>query len=390
MTSPAGDVNFAIDIVSDPAGLHATLLNATDRQPFTSEVWDGKTLTLRFDYYDGTLTAHFALLRRMQGEYSRLTSKGVIHIPLTLIPHAEATELRTWNGPSLTGEWRVHEIRTKGMEVTIPSEFHQQEKATADGRASVTGILEPVSGDSGLMHGEVFTAGGGTHFHLSRFDGIHAMAMDGEFESDGSLQGKVAYNTTSAVPFTAQRMQRKAAATPDKPAGSVTHVSDPQQPFRFRGVDAQNRTLNQDSPEFKGRPLLIDIFGTWCPNCHDEAPVLESLYRKYRDQGLVVVGLAYEYNDDGARDLRLIGIYREKYHVTFPLLLAGTTDEGQIARTLPQLVGFGAYPTTIFVARDGRVRAIHAGFEGPSTGDKYQQAQEMLDRYTREIVSGAP
>jgi len=132
--------------------------------------------------------------------------------------------------------------------------------------------------------------------------------------------------------------------------------------------------------------VIVDIFGTWCPNCHDEAPLLEQLYRKYHAQGLEIVGLAYEYTDDTARDLRQIGIYRAKYGLSFPLLLAGTTDEGQIAKTLPQLIHFGAFPTTIFLDRSGRVRAIHASFAGPSTGEKYQEVQQHMDQLTREIA----
>jgi thiol-disulfide isomerase/thioredoxin len=147
--------------------------------------------------------------------------------------------------------------------------------------------------------------------------------------------------------------------------------------------------VNQDSPEFKGKALIIDIFGTWCPNCHDEAPVLEKLYRKYHDQGLVIVGLAYEYIDDQERDLRQIGIYRAKFGVTFPLLLTGTTAEGQIAKTLPQLVNFGAFPTSIYVDRSGHVKAILAGFTGPSTGEKFQQVQERMDELAREIVEAS-
>ena len=147
--------------------------------------------------------------------------------------------------------------------------------------------------------------------------------------------------------------------------------------------------MDQSSPEFKGKPLIVDIFGTWCPNCHDEAPVLEELYRKYHDQGLEIVGLAYEYIDDTARNLRQLGIYRTKFGLTFPLLLAGTTDEGQIAKTLPQLVNFGAFPTSIFIDRAARVHAIHAGFSGPSTGDKYQEVQQHMDQLAREILGRA-
>ena len=75
------------------------------------------------------------------------------------------------------------------------------------------------------------------------------------------------------------------------------------------------KTVDQDSPEFKGKPLIVDIFGTWCPNCHDEAPVLEKLYQQYRDQGLQIVGLAYEYIDDTQRNLKQIAnLSREVRH----------------------------------------------------------------------------
>ncbi len=84
--------------------------------------------------------------------------------------------------------------------------------------------------------------------------------------------------------------------------------------------------------------------------------------------------------------MQQIGIYRAKFGITFPLLLTGTTDEGQIAKTLPQLDGFGAFPTSIFIDRSGHVKAILAGFTGPSTGEKYQEVQQRMDELVREIV----
>jgi hypothetical protein len=99
--------------------------------------------------------------------------------------------------------------------------------------------------------------------------------------------------------------------------------------------------------------------------------------------------LAYEYTDDAARNQRLMAIYRAKYGLTFPMLLTGTTADGQIAKTLPQLVDFGAYPTTIFLDRTGRVHAIHAGFSGPSTGQRYTQVQQNFDSLTREVLKPA-
>jgi len=381
-----GEVNFGVELKPEGKGLSAMLLNATDRQPFSSATWDGQVLTFRLDYYDGQLTLHFVAPKKMEGEYSRQTKGAGVHIPVTLVPYQEPATGKAWTGPSLAGDWLLSEAGAEGAEKVVLTTFQQEKSASADGKVAVTGILEPVSGDDGLMHGSMWTdANGHAHFHLSRFDGIHVLALIGEFQPDGSLKGEIG-GVRASAPFTAERSRDAAVANPNALAGSLTKMKDPAEPFRFSGVDAAGKTLNQSSPEFKGKPVIVDIFGTWCPNCHDEAPVLEELYRKYHPQGLEIVGLAYEYTDETARDLRQIGIYRSKYSLTFPLLLAGTTDEGQIQKTLPQLVHFGAFPTTIFLDRDGRVHAIHAGFEGPSTGEKYREVQQRVDQLTREIV----
>lgn len=383
----AGEVDFGVELKPEGNGISAVLVNDIDRQPFSSATWDGAALTLRLDYYDGTLTAHWISPQNMEGEYSRLTSKGMVHIPVTLVPRRETSPEKLWTGATLAGDWLF--VRPGGTaaedKVTLAT-FQQQKMASTDGKVAVTGILEPVSGDRGLLHGSVYLdPSGQTHFHLSRFDGIHVLALDGDFQPDGSLKGKLA-GTASSVPFTARRSKDLASADPNAQAGSLTKVRDTQQPFRFSGVDQSGKAVDQGSAQFKDKAVIVDIFGTWCPNCHDEAPILEQLYRKYHSQGLEIVGLAYEYTGDNARNLRQIGIYRDKYKITFPFLLAGTTDEGQIEKTLPQLVNFGAYPTTIFLDREGRVHAIHAGFAGPSTGNKYQEVQQRMDELTRQIL----
>jgi len=385
--SRAGTVTFQIEVTKQAGGtLQATLINATDRQPFNSAEWNNGTLTLRMNYYDGVLTLHTAATG-MEGEYSRLTSKGMVHIPLSLAPRQQPAPGKQWTGPSLTGDWIFTWPSENGAEKTTRASFQQQTDMSGPDRVPVTGTIQPVSGDTGLLHGVVSTTPEGrTHFHLSRFDGIHVMAIDGDFQPDGSLKGQQG-GIKALEDFTAVRATDAKTANPNALAETLTHVKDPSEPFRFSGIDASGKTVTQDSPEFKGKPLIVDIFGTWCPNCHDEAPALEKLYQKYHNEGLEIVGLAYEYVDDTPRNLKQIAIYREKFGITFPLLLSGTTDEGQIAKTLPQLVGFGAFPTSIFVDREGHVRQILAGFTGPSTGEKYQEVQQRMDELAREIVA---
>ena len=114
--------------------------------------------------------------------------------------------------------------------------FQQQPTGTEDGKVAVTGILEYVSGDTGLLHGVVFQGTDGqAHFHLSRFDGIHVLALDGEVQPDGSLKGQLG-GIVSLTTFTAERSKDVASADPNVLAEGLTKVKDPQEAFRFSGV----------------------------------------------------------------------------------------------------------------------------------------------------------
>ena len=125
----------------------------------------------------------------MEGEYSRQTSKGMVHIPVALEPHTPKAADKPYTGASLTGDWIFTWPQETGAEKTTLANFKQATMADAKDNVLVTGIIEPVSGDTGLLHGIVFTANGVTHFHLSRFDGIHIMALDGDFHAGRHAEG---------------------------------------------------------------------------------------------------------------------------------------------------------------------------------------------------------
>ena len=246
----AGEVNFGVDVqVKADGTMQATLVNATDRQPFSSAAWKDGVLTLGMDYYDGVLTAHMVSPQRMEGEFSRQTSKGTAHIPLVLVPHQEVAPGKPWTGSSLWGDWLFHWADGEGAEKTTLAKFDQEKIAAANGHVAVTGVIEPVSGDSGLLHGSVFkTADGQTRFHLSRFDGIHVMALDGEFLPDGTLKG-VEGGIVATSSFTAECGKHVAsAADPNVLSETLTSVKNPSEPFRFSGVDASGKTAGPGQP----------------------------------------------------------------------------------------------------------------------------------------------
>lgn len=377
-------VPFALLIERTPTGLQAALLNGSDRIDFSSIAQQSTEITLRLEQYDATLSAHCTAGRTacdaLEGEYVRQKGSSASRYSFSAqCVRAQDSVHKAGPAPqvAVTGEWQFAFTDSSGKpdsEANAPAHFIQETN-------HVEGTIAPISGDYGMLSGEV-SRGKNAELHLSRFDGIHALRLDGNFVAPDRIEGVFHVAPGMPLNFVATRATTSAGL---EEAEHLTSVENPSEPFRFHGVNSSGATITQNDPEFRGKVVLLDIFGTWCPNCHDEAPLLQSLYAKYHDRGLELVGLSYEYVDDHARSQRLLQVYRRKYSIAFPLLLAGTTDPGQIAKTLPQLRNFGAYPTTIFLDRHGRVRLIHAGFSGPATG-RMAEVQQSFERIIVKLL----
>jgi thiol-disulfide isomerase/thioredoxin len=149
-----------------------------------------------------------------------------------------------------------------------------------------------------------------------------------------------------------------------------TTVKNPNEPFGFSFPDLNGKLVSNTDARFRGKVVLINITGSWCPNCHDEAPFLAGLYNKYHDKGLEVVALSFEEVDQLANPTRLKALIKE-YGIKYTVLLGGETDSAKTKLT--QAVNWDAWPTTFFVGRDGTVRGVHAGFPSPGSGELYKQ-----------------
>ena len=130
--------------------------------------------------------------------------------------------------------------------------------------------------------------------------------------------------------------------------------------------------------------VLVNISGSWCPNCHDEAPFLVSLYRKYRAHGLEIVSLSFEQAAQLANPERLRAFIAE-YGIGYTVLLAGEPKE--LADTVPQAVNLNSFPTTFILGREGRVRAVHAGFPSPGSGRFYEEAEREITGHVERLLA---
>jgi thiol-disulfide isomerase/thioredoxin len=166
-----------------------------------------------------------------------------------------------------------------------------------------------------------------------------------------------------------------------------TSVKDPTQPFPFSFPDLNGQLVTNTDARFRGKVVLVNITGSWCPNCHDEAPFLAALYKKYRGQGLEIVGLSFE-EADQLKDPTRLRAFVKKYGIEYSVLLCGEPAEADAKLT--QAVNWNAWPTTFFLGRDGLVRSVHAGFPSSASGELHREAEEEFTATVERLLAQSP
>ena len=287
------------------------------------------------------------------GMYRNVGNRGPRAIPFRA---SRGRWPRNAAGPALVGSWDATFV-TDGRKSPRVFQFR-------NGKDGLEAAYLANSGDYGLFWGGT----AGDSFHVAHFDGTFVFLIAGRRDGD-TLRGTFHAGLRTQTPFTAVR----SSGAPHLVAPTALTSADTVTPFQFSFPDLEGRVVTQEDPRFKGKVLLVDIFGTWCSTCHDALPTLRELYRGYQPRGLEIVGFGYEVSADSAETNPLIRRFRDKFAIGWPLLRAGINVVEETAATLPQLRGFTAYPTTLFIGRDGRIRQVYAGFRGPAAGEQHER-----------------
>jgi cytochrome c biogenesis protein CcmG, thiol:disulfide interchange protein DsbE len=151
----------------------------------------------------------------------------------------------------------------------------------------------------------------------------------------------------------------KVVAGPESEVGGLSSGKTPPAPgFSLPRLNGDGEV---SLSSLRGKAVVINFWASWCEPCKEEAPLLEDAWRRYRDRGLVVIGVnSQDLSSDARRFARQVGW-------TFPLVRDGPGDT-----LTPYAVA--AFPETFFVNRRGKVVAR---IDGPVTGDSLQ---ENIDR----------
>ncbi|MCU1232211.1 MAG: Redoxin domain protein [Candidatus Solibacter sp.] len=358
------EIPFRMEFAGTGDAVRGNFFNGDERVPSSGGTLRDGALRLNFDSYANRLEATVGA-DGIDGRYGREGRWYEFHARRPVRAVASAA-----GAPNIDGLW---EIPTKSSKGEAAWRLIVRQKA-----GEVSAAILRVDGDTGALTG---TWRGGK-FVLSHFSGARPNLLELTPAADGSLE----LLQNGRTKLTALRPAAARAQGLSEPTDPFHHtgVKDPSAAVEFAFPDVDGRTVSLSDARFAGKAIVLAISGSWCPNCHDEAPFLEELYRKYRAEGLEVIALSFE-EEEQLKSLSRLRAFVKEYGIDYTVLVPG--EPGELAAKFPQGENLNSWPTTFFLGRDHRVRGVHAGYAGRASGEFHKQTKEEITAIVERLLA---
>jgi thiol-disulfide isomerase/thioredoxin len=348
-----------------------TFINDEEQIKAESVVFEGDSVYIKMPIFD----SEFRM--QMDGRHTYMKGNFINHSRTSKnITPARAGLKTTTDVPAeptfnIAGKWEVH-FAGDEPPLDLPiGEFKQN-------GTHVTGTFLTSTGDYRYLEGTATRS----WFEMSAFDGSHVFYFNGTYQDDGSINGNFYSGMHWHDTWTASRASGAMMPNPD----SLTFLKPGFDKLAFSFPDLDSNLVSLSDKRFQNKVVIVQVMGTWCPNCMDETKFLAPYYSKHKAEGLEIIGLDYEKIVNFSTAKNNLGRLKNYFGIDYPLLFAGSADKKEASKTLPMMTEVLAFPTTIFIDRKGRVRKIHTGFSGPATGAGYEKWKDDFTGFTEKLL----
>lgn len=337
------------------------ILNAEERMEVKQVVQKGDSVFIEMPFFESRFECRLQANGTLTGNWIKGTSKQNIIMPF-VAKHAQEARFTQSRPPAfqVSGRWEMGFYRKEGDK---PAPAIAELKQVG---SKLSGSILTPSGDYRYLEGVV----AGDSLYLSTFDGSHAYVFTARINNDTTISGGRFYSGPVGLQqFSAVKNQQAELSM----ESVALYLKPGAERLDFRYNDLDGKPVGIADSRYRNKVVVIQIMGSWCPNCMDEMKFLSAYYKKNKVRGVEIIALAYEYSTDVERSGKSLQKFRDRFSVDYPILNTGVTsgDSLRTEKTLPQLTPIKSFPSTIFVGRDGKVKKVHGGFFGPATGEAY-------------------
>ncbi len=336
----------------------------------------GDSATIKLHVFDAALVVRADGKDKLKGVWVKYDAKTPYRVPLVATAGEQPLFQSTGTkGSPFAGTWKTEFKDEPGKSYPAVGIFKQTGK-------DVTGTFLTTTGDYRYLAGQV----DGSTMHLSTFDGGHGFLFTGKLNADDTVSsisgdyysGKSGHETWTAT------LDPK-AKLPDADTLTYLKKGESRLNFKFPSI-VQGGSTSPTDPKYRGKVVVVQILGSWCPNCMDETAYLAPWYEQNKARGIEIIGLGYERSSDYSKAAPRLRKMKERYNIGYDLAVAGVSNKDSVAASLPQLAKFLGFPTTIFLDKKGVVRSIRTGFSGPGTGQYYEDEKAHFNRTIDKLL----
>ncbi|MBN8701896.1 MAG: TlpA family protein disulfide reductase [Bacteroidetes bacterium] len=358
---------FVLVVQKNDSLSQLTILNGEEKITVDEIVVKNKTYIIQLPVFDSEIIAKVDSDGVFRGTWINHARKDMNVIAF----EAEAQkEYRffpvedNYKGFDFSGKWEVAFSQGAEDEYKALGVFSQK-----GNRAYGTFLTE--TGDYRYLEGNVKN----DSLYLSCFDGSHAFLFKAVKQADGSLQGEFWSGIHHYEKWIAKRNDTFELAKPDTLIKSITTN---EIDFSFPNLDSVITTLSDE--KYKNKAVVVQLMGSWCPNCMDETAYLSELYKKLDKSKIEIIALCFERTTEFSVAKRNIERLKNKYNSSYQFLVAGTASKKEAAEKLPWLSHVASFPTTILLNKKHEVVKIYSGFNGPATGKYFAEFKIEFER----------
>lgn len=266
-------------------------------------------------------------------------------------------------------------------EVTFEHENPNMYKAVGIFKQNSTllsGTFLTETGDYRFLEGNVF----GDSLFLSCFDGSHAFLFTGKLNENQQITG----NFYSGKHYKGSWIGKLNADFSLTHPDSITKIKDSSY-FSFKSFNLDSSLFSFPNSNYSNKVVVIQLMGTWCPNCMDETVFLQSMFDKYHSNGLEVIAIAYEMGENFENQCNQLNKFIERKQIRYKVTLGGTASKKLASEQFNMLNEITSFPTTLFIGKDGKIKKIHTGFYGPGTGEYYQEFIYEKEQFILKLLN---
>jgi thiol-disulfide isomerase/thioredoxin len=367
-----GPVPFNLKFESSEDSIRVYAVNGTEELALDGAWFEEDSLHITMEVFDAEIVAKVegntmhGVYRKKLGNLSTRSGefKAVANTPYRFIEKTQSA------AHDVAGKWAVTFTNSEGKSRPAIGVFEQ-------GGNEVTGTFLTATGDYRYLAGNVV----GDSLMLSSFDGTSILLFKAKVTNGELINGKLTSSLLNEQHWQAVRDEN--AALPDP--NSLTYLKEGYENLSFSFPNTDGEMISLKDSRYKNKVMLVQILGSWCPNCMDESKFYVEWLTKHPDVPVEIIGLAFEKKGDADFAYPKIRKMKERFGMEYEILLAGSTDDTE--KALPMLNNVMSFPTSIFVDKRGKVRKIHTGFSGPGTGKYYEEYKEEFDRFMQLLIS---